>query len=206
MNLDQLLDAAEPIVRQAARQVEQRFHGYVDMDDLCQELRLWCFEHEAKLSEWLDSDDPKDVKHGSKKLMISLSREAERTARKERAVMLGYKPEDEWFANKGVLQELLPVVISGGYDGYEVTPKELVQGGRSDPAEGNGRLALLSDVKAAWEAHPSPLLERIYGSDTPVSRQELADEYGISTVTLSKRENHALDMMIRFLGGATPYG
>lgn len=204
MNIDELLQVAEPIIRQSCAAVTQRFRGFVEMDDLCQEARLWCFEHSEKVAEWLDSDDPKDVKHGCKKLSLTISRLSERHARKERAVILGYRPEDEWFANRGLVTELLPAVIAGGYDGYEVAPKELLRA-PSNPAEGNNRLALLADVTAAWEVHPSPLLERLYGPGATSTRQQIADEYEITTATLKKRENQALDMIIRYLGGENPY-
>jgi len=207
MTVEELLAAAEPIVRQACRTISQRFRGYIEFDDLAQECRLWCLQHQDKLVEWLDCEegDRAAIRRGCKKLATTLSREAERVARRERAAALGYRPEDEWFATRGTVKELLPVVIAGGYDGYEVSPKEAVRS-PGDPAEGNNRLAMLADVAAAWKVHPSPLLERLYCFEVDRSRQEIADDAGITVATLAKRENQALDMLIRFLGGANPYG
>lgn len=207
MTVEELLAAAEPIVRQACRTIAQRFRGYIEFDDLAQEARLWCLQHQQKLSEWLDCDpdDKAGFRRGAKKLSTTLSREAERAARRERAAMLGYRPEDEWFANRGTIKELLPVVIGGGYDGYEVSPKEAVRS-PGDPAEGNNKLALLADVAAAWKAHPSAVLERLYHFDVDRTRPEVAESMNITPATLAKRENQALDMLIRFLGGANPYG
>lgn len=207
MTVEELMAAAEPIVRQACRTVAQRFRGYIEFDDLAQEARIWCLQHQDKVSEWLDCEegDRAALRHGCKKLSTTLSREAERVARKERAAALGYRPEDEWFATRGTIKELLPIVIEGGYDGYEVAPKDAVRA-PGDPAEGNNRLAMLADVAAAWKAHPSSVLERLYHFDVDRSRMEIAEDMGITVVTLAKRENQALDMLIRFLGGANPYG
>lgn len=205
LTVEELLAAAEPVIWQVCHTISLRFCGYVEHEDAAQECRLWCWRHRKKLADWLDVDDHRGRSAGTKQLARSLTRELERMARKDRAASLGYRPEDEWFANRGVIQELLPVILAGGYDGLEKEQASSDLRSNSDPAEGNGKHALLADVQAAWKAHPSPLLERLYYTDTHMTRKEMAEEYNITPATLQKRENRALDLMIRFLGGENPY-
>lgn len=209
----QLLEMASPIIAQVAKSVARRYIGFIDADDLRQELSIWCWQRPDKVAEWLDPKPDPDTgevdkearKVGPKKLALSLKRKAERVARKERAHSLGYKPEDEWFANKGTIIELLPTVLSDGLDGYERVGVEGNGKSANDPAEGNGHLALLADVAAAWKAHPSPVLHALYGTGTQVTRKEVADNMGIAVSTLDRREDQALSKMVDYLGGENPY-
>lgn len=201
-----LAELAEPFILQAGNAIARRFQGFVEADDVAQECRIWCWRRHDKITQWLDVDqtDKKAVKDGVNQLAKTLYRMGDRYARKMRADVLGYRIEDEWFANTGVIVELLPTIIEGGYDGFEVAPKDGHGRAKGDPAEGNGRLAMYADIKAAWDAHPSPLLERLYC--TPATREQLADEWNVSLPTLRTRERAALKKLVMFLGGENPYG
>jgi len=203
--MERLMDMTTHLISIASRTVARRFQGFVTSDDLRQECYLWCMRRHDKVAQWLDVDqsDKAAVKSGANQFMKTMYRVAEVYARKERADILGYRIEDEWFANTGVIAELLPIVLAGGYDGYEA-PEGDGSRSRRDPAEGNSKLAQLADVTAAWQAHPDPLLERLYG--TSATRDQIADEWEISRPTLKDRERKALKKMVDFLGGESPYG
>jgi len=205
VELERLMDMTTGLISVASRTVARRFQGFVTPEDVKQECYVWCMRRHDKVAQWLDVDqsDRQAVKAGANQFITTMYRVAEVYARGERAIILGYRIEDEWFANTGVIAELLPIVLAGGYDGYEA-PEGDGSRSRRDPAEGNSKLAQLADVTAAWQAHPDPLLERLYG--TSATRDQIADEWEISRPTLKDRERKALKKMVDFLGGESPHG
>lgn len=195
---------ADVVARQVARRLVNRFRPHVEFNDIIQELRVFVLEALPVVKEWIEKDDPAEIKVGTKKLAVSLARHGERFCRRERAARLGYRQEDEWFASAAVIRELLPVVLAGGVDGMECAEREQVRKPPA-PAEGNNLAALIADIQAAWKAHPSSLLYSLYGAACPPTRAKLAEQYGVSEVTLSKREGKALNALVEFLGGASPW-
>ncbi len=195
---------ADVVARQVARRLVNRFRPHIEFNDVVQELRVFVLEALPVVKEWIEKDDPAEIKKGQKRLAVSLARHGERFARRERAAILGYRQEDEWFASAAVVKELLPMVLAGGLDGMECAEKEQVRKPPT-PAEGNNLPALIADIQAAWKAHPSSLLYSLYGTSEPPSRARLAEQYGISEVALTKRESKALGALVDFLGGASPW-
>lgn len=207
MNDDELMAMAEPVVLRAAQAFRRRFHHFADHNDVAQEHRVWCWKHLNKLTEWFDRD-PEATGHesqhgGVKALMVTLVRRGERYGRKEKARLLGYEAADEWFADKAVVADLLPVILAGGEDGWEAK----VADGRSngDPAEGGGRRALIADISRAWRIEPDPVLAMLYDQRVPYTRAQVAEELGISIPTVNRRESQALKRLVDFLGGPNPW-
>lgn len=203
MTLDDLITETDPTVALAARKVARQFAGFTEFDDLVQEMRVWIIKHHQKVVSWIEDADEDERKAWDKKLFVTLMRVGGAYARGEKAAISGYRPEDEWFANRKVIRELLPVVLAGGEDGYEAkVQSETASGG--DPAEGNNRAAMLADIDAAYRALTQDfvLLSDIY--KWGVTYKELADEFEVSETTVRNRERRAIDKMIEHLGGTDP--
>jgi hypothetical protein len=199
-----LLELAEPLVASAALKISRRFNGFIEFDDLAQELRLWCWQNYNKISRYLEHPDPRDLEHGAAKLSLMLQRRAERAARTERARSVGYLTRDESFYNAGQVGELLEIVLAGGLDGTETHSNENETSPQSDPAEGLTHLAVIADVTRAWSHHPSPILAELYGQNPP-SREVLAKRYEIDVKTLTRREQNDLRLLVEYLGGSSPW-
>jgi hypothetical protein len=178
-----LLELAEPLVASAALKISRRFNGFIEFDDLAQELRLWCWQNYNKISRYLEHPDPRDL---------------------ERARSVGYLTRDESFYNAGQVGELLEIVLAGGLDGTETHSNENETSPQSDPAEGLTHLAVIADVTRAWSHHPSPILAELYGQNPP-SREVLAKRYEIDVKTLTRREQNDLRLLVEYLGGSSPW-
>ncbi len=205
MTDEELMEAAEPLICQVAHRVGTRYKDFVDRRDLQQELRLWVWRRRRKVRTWLDvdPDDRSAVVGGVKQLTATLRRLADRIGRKERAAHLGYRPEDEWFISARLVKELLPIVIADNTDGYESRPE--VVGRSGDPAEGNGYVALLADMSAAWRHHHSKVLEYRYGPDE-LTQRAIGERLGMSESQVRSREQRDIALIIEYLGGESPYG
>lgn len=195
-----MVATADVVAIDAAKQTCRRYHGYVDFDDVIQEHRVWMLKHPAKLDEWLDREDEDEFRKGRGALFVTLSRRGERHARAEKARLCGYEISDEWFISSKLIEEELPAVIAGDSLWHETVQSE----GRnySDPAEGGNRAAIRADVAAAWAKYPDPVLAALVHGETA---QDVADDLGVSVTTIRRRKQRALDRMIRFLGGESPW-
>ena len=51
-----ITDEELELCRRVAASVARRFHGFVELDDVEQECRLWILEHQPKVQEWRKTD------------------------------------------------------------------------------------------------------------------------------------------------------
>ena len=207
---DAVADDAEDTVHIVARSLARKYRGYVDRDDIVQELRVWCYEHPHKLMEWLDRDEPPERRRGLSALSKTLFRRGERFCRRQKGALLGYDPkEDEYFYSAAQIRELLGDWLQGWTDhGQPEHPKSSNKG---DPAEGGNTLATFGDLADAWRCLSEDyriVLFLLYGEVFDTRQQALkraADRLGCSTRTVANRESAALRRMVDLLGGETPY-
>jgi len=138
-------------------------------------------------------------------------RHAERYARKEKAVRSGYQPGDEAFYQSATLAKLLPFVIASVLDGTVLEQaQEMIRDGQpkgsSSPAEGGNLLAMLIDIKSAYEdlnEKDQKILALRYHDNLTLAQIGAALECHFTTA--DRRVNHAMRELNNKLGGASPY-
>jgi DNA-directed RNA polymerase specialized sigma24 family protein len=210
----ELLKLAQPIAARVARTVGQQFTGYVESADLLQDLVLWTLEHESQVTGYLvpceDQECGKDcaaLREGQRKCHTAFRRVARGIANEVKAERLGYRVEDLHFYSKALLEELLPVALADAEEWWLDIGGSQPEGPRppSDPAEGNNRLAMLCDVKAAFLAGSDSdrtLLSEHYLEGIEIAT--LASVYAVVELTIRRRLDRALGRMVERLGGTRP--
>lgn len=133
-----------PLIERIARQVANRYGGYVQTDDLTQEAMVWWYGRGQRyLPAYLADEDPA-------RLTVSLRRCMESYARSEKAGLSGYEPRDQYRYSAREVIALIPVAME---------PEGLPEAGHGDGpsakgnlAEGGDLLAALVDVRRALTA------------------------------------------------------
>ena len=107
-----------------------------------------------------------------------------------------------------IIRELLPSIFDvsdwvSGAMGMSAEPK-----GPSRPAEGNNRLAMVSDLRSAFYSLPESnrvFLQEVFyeGADDVI--QVIATREGVSEKTINRRIDRMLDKMVERLGGEPPW-
>jgi len=113
----------ETAVREAVSPIARRYFRYVDRADLIQECYAWAVSHPKTVQSLADNSQAY--------LTRRLRTIAERYARREKAVKVGYSPDDELYYSFTRLVELLPDAFDP-----EATPP---QTGYSDVASSRER-------------------------------------------------------------------
>lgn len=193
----------EVAVKAAASNVLRRFGDYVERDDLVQEGWLWVLEHPGTLASYNADEIRRDAQY---RLDRDLRMAMERCARAERAHMLGYRPEDEHFYDRGFLIAVLPAV----FDRAEAPPEFLREiGSRAgrEPSEEYGNwIVIRQDVENAFYSlnHADrKVMHMRY--DLGMSQQEVGMHFGVAQDAISHREKRIFARMVRHLGGRRPY-
>jgi RNA polymerase sigma factor (sigma-70 family) len=193
------------VSRTVAYSISRNFKGYVEVDDLRQDLLEWCLRRQDKVREWLGVEDPKEYRLGIKRLSKTLNRRADKFCRKEKAKKLGYLPTDEYFYSIGLIEQLLPFAFKG-----EVPTKdpaaEFVSNGAGDPATGGGFLATMYDIRLAiGKLTPGEygILRMRY--EDGLKLEQIAEYFDVSDSTVDRRINAAIRKVIKELGGESPW-
>jgi hypothetical protein len=191
-------------VKSVAGRVAHRYRGFVEPEDLRQELALWALEHPRAAAEYLAEAEDGDTR----RLMRSLYNAAESYARGCKASSEGYAASDEYFYSLGQLRELLPEAMEGARSWAEATMAPEVPRRSSIAAEGNGRLAMLADVSGALETvrHMSEDRYGLLATKFAAGWTDdmLAQWLGCSEDAARMRVVRALQMVQKILGGQKP--
>jgi len=200
-------EEAQEIAHQSARTIHKKYHTYFDVDDVRQELLLWCFKRKDKIEQWLDHDvDDEEYRDGVKQLARTLNRQAEKYCRKRKAQKLGYEMRDEQFYSPESISVLLPFAYSDVTETRDTT-KPRVQGSGGNPSEGGNYVVQLFDVRIALgklDRYDYDVLQLKF--DDQLSYAELAHALGVSDSTAHRKVENALRRLTNILGGANPYG
>lgn len=207
-----LLVAVQPTMTRVARTVRDAFRGYVDTEDLSQALTVWTMEHERIVRKYLDPPgDNEDgttsasaIKDGRRKLHTTYRRIARGIAHQAKADTLGYGVGDVMFYSKATLSVLLPLMygMDGGAFG---APGNGERRSPKDPALGNDLLAMICDVRGAFEASPEydrEILSLRFIDDLDTST--MANELGMTRSNVYKAIDRALYRVIERLGDVRP--
>jgi len=196
----------EDEVRIVVSEVKRKYSHFVEVEDLTQEAWLWTLEHPKAMEEY-SSVPEEDERKAAYRLRRDIRAKLDKVARASRAHGLGYAPEDEEFYGRNLIMNMLPHVLAGDDTPPAAGDSEVHT--PSDPAEGGKWHAAYLDVQHAWDTAPLTadqqvlLIERVFSRLTLV---ELADKYGVTDRTISRRVNIALKVLCDALGGERPHG
>jgi hypothetical protein len=184
----------------AAMKVARTNKRYVDTADVQSEMYVWVAKHPTHVAEWLE-----DGQHGMNKLNVALYRAGHRYASKERARLTGCQLSDFYWYTPAVLEEVLPDVWD--YKDWSPTTGMEHNRGKSDPAEGGNRQAMMIDV--AWAVSTlgveDQLLLRKRFADGGMFPAAMAESMDMTTDGVRKKIDRVLDKLVERLGGEPPF-
>ena len=208
---DRADDHLEDLIHISASYVHRRFIGYVERDDLIQELRVYVLNrpHLAKMLDEAYEVSKDETKWVARRIMARLRRTIEKYSRKEKAAKLGYLTGDEFFYDTATIAKMLPVAFE--FDSHGAVLVDRVDDGTPRkpqvPSEGGNILAMVIDIRSAidlLDADEQVMLRNRY-STSPMTLSEIAEELGISDSTVDRKIQKALREIIDNLGGPTPW-
>lgn len=202
----------EDLIKITSAFIYRRFNGYVERNDLEQELRVYIVQR-PKLVESLDASyevSKEETKWVARRLMARFRRHIEKYSRKEKASKLGYSTGDEFFYDTITLASLLPVALQFESQGAVLIDRVDDGSPRKPPvpSEGGNVLGMVIDIRSAFELldeEQQLILTSRYGA-SPMILSEIATEMGYSDSTVDRKIQKALRKMIDHLGGPTPWG
>ena len=208
---DRAEDHLEDLISISASHVHRRFAGYVERDDLIQELRVYVLNrpHLAKMLDEAYEVSKDETKWVARRIMARLRRTIEKYSRKEKAAKLGYSTGDEFFYDTATIAKMLPVAFE--FDTHGAVLVDKVDDGTprkpSVPSEGGNILAMVIDLRSAidlLDTDEQVMLRNRY-STSPMTLSEIAQELGISDSTVDRKIQGSLRKIIDHLGGPTPW-
>ena len=111
----------------------RRYRTFFTISDARQVAYEWVLSHRRQVNTLLDDDE-----RGRRRLHGRLIRVVSRAGRLEKAERSGYKPEDEAFYSRGVIESILPAVYDPDYRPWK-------------PADEAGRVKQSSGTYLDWE-------------------------------------------------------
>lgn len=190
------------LARQAAHSALRSGRGILPEEDLIGEANYWIVKNAKRVTEWLERG-----KHGENMIRHAARAHCLQKVATERRKKSRLEQGDLFYYTVGIIKEVLPDIfdMDDWSSSSQTAPDEMRR--PSAPSEGNNRLAVIVDVRAAFLALPDPdqtLLHDLY-ADGGVTREVLAMAYEVTERTIRRREERAIDRMIERLGGLPPW-
>ena len=194
-----------------AGSITRKFNGWVEKDDIKQELYLWALNRQDQYFDQLNEENKARREHNEARIAFQMRRAAERYARREKARKAGYQTTDEAFYDTATIAQLMPHILASVIEGTVLEQaQELINDGQprkqSTPAEGGNLLAILIDIKRAYlklQADDKVLLRMRYYDNATL--QEIAQFLECAVSTADRRCTSALRRLQDLLGGDTPW-
>ena len=191
--------------------VFRRYKNFVERKDLSQEAYAFAAQRGAKFAEQLDEPNEELRKANEKRIGYQIKRHLERYCRKEKAHKSGYTTQDEAFYETVTIAQLLPYVIASVVNDTALEQAQnLINDGQprkpAAPAEGGTLLAILVDIKKAYEMleqEEKDILRLRYHENHTL--QMLAQYFECSISTAERRANASLRKLQNNLGGQSPW-
>lgn len=199
------------IVPSVVVSIHRRYRQFVERDDLRQEAWSWYYARADHYNELLSAENSLERVVNEKRLTWQMRRHLERYCRREKAAKSGYKINDEAYYDTVTLAQLLPFVIKSIINNAALEQSQvLVNDGQprkpSAPAEGGNLLAMLVDIKKAYEKldkEEQDILRLRYHDEATL--QVVAEYLECAISTADRRCNNALRALQNLLGGDSPY-
>jgi hypothetical protein len=193
-------------VSSIARQLRGKYRGFVELEDIQQELYIWYVRNHHKVSLW---EEEHHEKSAARLVAKSLRNHGEKYCRREKASVSGYEPEDEFFYTIPMCADMLQLYFDPEW--MEPRALELTTTSSGKPAnEGWNLQAMVADVGRAYEALPASdrdLLQEVYGGAVPV-RDAIAWkalEWDITANAADHRIRRVVGRLRAKLGGPRPH-
>jgi len=192
------LTAAEMrAVNAGAKRAHRAGRELVPVEDLKQEAYVWLFERPHTIERW------REEKKSAQKIQTVSYRVGVEAVRREQRQIGQTQRVDQWQADVGLLEELLPDALAGPVAWTDPgLPPEESKRGKSSPAEGNNHLALMVDVSRAFDSlndqQQFVLRALVVGDST---QQGLADDMELDRNQIRRIKKRALNEMLDYLGG-----
>ena len=208
---NQLHPILDDLVPSVVTTIHRRFRAYTERGDLLQEAWAFVLSRAEHFNEVLSDENEVQRKWNEKKVAWQIRRTLERYARKEKATKSGYHLNDEAYYDTVTIAQLLPFVIKSFINNTSLEQSQvLVNDGTprkpSAPAEGGNLLAMLVDIKKAYEKlekYDQDILRLRYHDNLTL---QLISEYlecAISTV--DRKCTQALRKLQNNIGGDSPW-
>ena len=208
---NQLHPSLDDLVPSVVTTIHRRFRQYTERGDLLQEAWAFVLTRADHFNEVLSDENEVQRKWNEKKVAWQIRRCLERYARKEKASKSGYHLNDEAYYDTVTIAQLLPFVIKSVISDTALEQSQvLVNDGTPRktpaPAEGGNLLAMLVDIKKAYEKlekYDQDILRLRYHDNLTL---QLISEYlecAISTV--DRKCTQALRKLQNNIGGDSPW-
>ena len=194
-----VIEKYEGLVGAIAYEFCRKFH-MVESADIRQELWLWFLTHPKKLKVW----ESLDGKETTKLISRSLRNAAKDFCQKEKARVVGYHVEDNYYYDRQVLEILIPAVLRGD----SIAPSMVDLGftaTKKVASEGGNWFAMMSDIDKAMKKLAEEQYNILYLRFCDVmDNAGVASELQISEDAARMRINRALNSLLNILGGSKP--
>lgn len=208
---NQLHPALDDLVPSVVTTIHRRFRAYVERGDLLQEAWTFVLSRAEHFNEILSDENEVQRKWNEKKVAWQIRRSLERYARKEKANKSGYQINDEAYYDTVTISQLLPFVIKSVISDTALEQSQiLVNDGTprkpSAPAEGGNLLAMLVDIKKAYEKlekQDQDILRLRYHDN--LTLQLISEYLECAISTADRRCTQALRKLQNNIGGDSPW-
>ena len=208
---NKLHPSLDEIVPSVVATIVRKYRGFVEKGDLLQEAWAFVLTRADAFNELLSTDNEIQRKWNEKKIGWQIRRTLERYSRKEKALKSGYQPNDEAFYDTVTIAQLLPFVIKSFVNDTALEQSQiLINDGTprkpSAPAEGGNLLAMLVDIKKAYEQldkDEQDILRLRYHENQTL--QLIGEYYEVHHSTAERRCNNALRKLQDNIGGNSPW-
>ena len=208
---DHLNPALDDLVTSVVTIIHRRYRQWVEKGDLLQEAWAFVLSRAEQFNEALEDENEIQRKWNEKRVAWQIKRNLERYCRKEKANKSGYQINDEAYYDTVTIAQLLPFVIKSFVSETALEQSQiLINDGTprkpAAPAEGGNLLAMLVDIKKAYERlekEDQDILRMRYHEN--LTLQQIAEYVECAVSTADRRVNNSLRKLQNNIGGETPF-
>ena len=208
---NKLHPSLDDLVPSVVTTIHRRFRAYTERGDLLQEAWAFVLSRAEHFNEVLSEENEVQRKWNEKKIAWQIRRALERYARKEKASKSGYQLNDEAYYDTVTIAQLLPFVIKSFISDTALEQSQiLINDGTprkpSAPAEGGNLLAMLVDIKKAYEKldkYDQDILRLRYHDN--LTLQIISEYLECAISTVDRRCTQALRKLQNNIGGESPW-
>lgn len=208
---NQLHPALDDLVPSVVTTIHRRFRAYTERGDLLQEAWAFVLTRADNFNQLLSDENEVQRKWNEKRVAWQIRRCLERYARKEKATKSGYHLNDEAYYDTVTISQLLPFVIKSVISDSALEQSQiLINDGTprkpSAPAEGGNLLAMLVDIKKAYEKlekQDQEILRLRYHDN--LTLQLISEYLECAISTADRRCTQALRKLQNNIGGDSPF-
>lgn len=201
----------DDLVTSVVTTIYRRYRQWVEKSDLLQEAWAFVLSRADTFNELLEVDSEVQRKWNEKRIAWQIRRQLERYARKEKANKSGYQIADEAYYDTVTIAQLLPFVIKSFVKDTALEQSQiLINDGTprkpAAPAEGGNLLAMLVDIKKAYEKlekEDQEILRMRYHDN--LTLQHIAEYLECAVSTADRRVTNSLRKLQNIIGGDSPF-